>query len=301
MQTRRAYRMLHLCRLSWAGLFSMVHLTADSQDRLFMRAAMSQTVSNCHCLSFTQLIMQTATPGGRSAGTSRSGGGSSSGPAEAHSDSLEQLSANALLQLLKLADATQQLAALFKKLPVEKEGQEVNQQQQQEGEQGEGGAVAGDTAAAVAVAVTPRLPQIGQCIDKLMQNSCFKEAQTMTECLMLLGRQLGHEAPQDHNTASEAANPQQQQQKGVPASVELSRWAEGALQQDEPEVKSVGLAKALLEMYIRFGKHLSKPSIIVLGPSYSCQRGTATMVSGTPSADMDPVHVGRCTWLLTVA
>jgi hypothetical protein len=39
----------------------------------------------------------------------------------------------------------------------------------------------------------------------------------------------------------------------VPAHAELSRWAaESALQQEEPEVKSVTLAKALLDVYIRF-------------------------------------------------
>lgn len=102
----------------------------------------------------------------------------------------------------------------------------------------------------------PRLPQLEACIDKLMQRSFFKEAQTCIECLLLLGRQLG--SPSLHQAAmagSSDAGQQQRQQKQVqvPSNAELSRWAvETALQQEQPEVKLVGLAKALLDLYIRF-------------------------------------------------
>lgn len=63
----------------------------------------------CTCL---QLVMYTAGLGNNTSDSSAAGSG------EGH-ESLEQLSANALLQLLKLADATQQLAALFKVIPLE--------------------------------------------------------------------------------------------------------------------------------------------------------------------------------------
>lgn len=68
------------------------------------------------------------------------------------------------------------------------------------------------------------------------------------ECLALLGRRLG--AP----TPAATGGPQQQpgqQQKDEPAYAALSRWAHQALQQHDPEVKSVPLVRGLLEVYIR--------------------------------------------------
>lgn len=194
------------------------------------------------CGSLLQLIMDTTVHGGRSASSSSSAASS----AEGH-DTLEQLSASALQELLKLADATQQLAALFELLPLE-DGSLPPQQQQQQGDVADDGQRPApvDAGAAVVAAVMPRLPQLTACIDKLMLNSCFKEAQTCVECLVLLGRQL-------HSPSPAAAGAPRQQQQQLPAHAALSRWAaESALQQDEPEVKSVSLAKALLDVYIRF-------------------------------------------------
>jgi hypothetical protein len=197
-----------------------------------------------------QLIMDTTVHGGRSASSSSS----TAGAAEGH-ETLEQLSANALQQLLKLADATQQLAALFKQLPLEDDSLPPQQQQQQQQEDGAADdeqppAAAAD--AAVVAAGMPHLPQLTACVDKLMQNSCFKEAQTCVECLVLLGRQL-NSAPAAAAKGEQAGAMRQQQHQQQPAHAELARWAaESALQQEEPEVKSVSLAKALLDMYIRF-------------------------------------------------
>jgi hypothetical protein len=209
--------------------------------------------------------METTVHGGRSSSGSSSSSATGSGDG---SETLEQLSANALQQLLKLADATQQLAALFKLLPLEDGSFPPDEQQQQDEEMavvGEhrppaaaaAGTAAANAGAAVVAAVMRRLPQLTACIDKLMLNSCFKEAHTCVECLVLLGRQLNTPAPNESaaaagGAAGGAAGVQRQQQQ-VPAHAELSRWAaESALQQEEPEVKSVSLAKALLDVYIRF-------------------------------------------------
>lgn len=226
------------------------HLEAmgSSCIQLFDSCIFGNTVVAVTLLLFAllQLIMLTACPGGRSAG--------SVDKAEAHSDSLEQLSATALLQLLKLADATQQLAALFDKLPLQQDEQQPEAHAQQQDHDAEGS----ESPAAISAAIVPRLPQLEQCISKLMENSCFKEAHTAAECLMLLGRHLGSSlAAQDSAAAAAdagAAAGQQQQKDSKPAFVMLSHWAETALQQDEPEVKSVALAKILLDMYMRFGE-----------------------------------------------
>jgi len=216
-----------------------------------------------------QMVMQTATPGGRPSGSRSAAAGSSSNGSSSAGDvleSLEQLSTTALLQLFKLADATQQIAALFQLLPLE-DGTFPN---------GGGAAAAGqsDTAAAegmtttaalcsrVAAAVLPRLPQLQLCVERLMQNSCFKEAHTCVECLLLLGKRLGsisgllqpqHQPgdPGPEHTATAAASGVAAT-ADVPAYACLSTWAEAALQQEEPEVKHVALARTLLDMYIRF-------------------------------------------------
>jgi hypothetical protein len=218
--------------------------------------------------------MDTTVPGGRSASSSSS---SAAGSSEGH-ETLEQLSANALQQLLKLADATQQLAALFKLLPLEDGSLPPHEQRQQQQQDKAAAAAADDeqrpaaaatagagvaavSGAAVVAAVMPRLPQLTACIDKLMLNSCFKEAQTCVECLVLLGRQLNSPPPAQPAAAAAgtsaaglpAGAARQQQQQQLPAHAQLSKWAsESALQQEEPEVKSVSLAKALLDVYIRF-------------------------------------------------
>lgn len=225
-----------------------------------------------------QIIMQTATPGGRPSSIKASGGsgggrststaGSSGGSSAGDGlETLEQLSATALLHLLKLADAAQQVAALFQLLPLD-DGTFPEDQ-----EAGGGGAAgqsnsqaAGATttteptttlSSRVAAAVLPRLPQLQLCVERLMQNSCFKEANTCVECLLLLGKRLG--------SSSMPLQPQQQPggpvpepvaaaagAADVPAHACLSIWAETALQQEEPEVKHVALARTLLDMYIRF-------------------------------------------------
>lgn len=202
-----------------------------------------------------QLVMRTAIAGGRpsSKPTSSGGGGTSSEGRKAAGaaasgdgcETLEHLSAAALLQLLKLAQATQQLPALFAKLPLE-DGSLP------ERAQGSSGSSSGsDAASSVVAAVVPRLPQLLSCTDSLLQQGCFKEAQVMVECLALLGRCLG--APVTLvNVAAQQAGQQQQQKEEEPAYAALSRWAHEALQQEEPEVKSVPLVRALLELYIRF-------------------------------------------------
>ena len=70
--------------------------------------------------------------------------------------------------------------------------------------------------------------------------------QVMVECLSLLGRRLLAPVP-----AAASGQQQQQQPKEEPAYAALSRWAHKALQQQEPEVKSVPLVRGLLELYIR--------------------------------------------------
>jgi hypothetical protein len=213
-----------------------------------------------------QMVMQTATPGGRPSGSRSAAAGSSNGSSSAGDvlESLEQLSTTALLQLFKLADATQQIAALFQLLPLE-DGTFPN---------GGGAAAAGqsDTAAAegitttaalcsrVAAAVLPRLPQLQLCVERLMQNSCFKEAHTCVESLLLLGKRLGtsggllqpQHQPGDPGPEPAAAASGVAATANVPAYACLSAWAEAALQQEEPEVKHVALARTLLDMYIRF-------------------------------------------------
>jgi hypothetical protein len=260
-------------RLMLFSSFYCVQHCRAAATRLLLTAVCAQRCScwTTICLQpvttlLLQLIMETTVHGGRSAsGSSSSAAGSGNG-----SETLEQLSANALQQLLKLADATQQLAALFKLLPLEDGSFPPDEQQQQQQDQemavdGEqqppaaataAGTAPADAGAAVVAAVLPRLPQLTACIDKLMLNSCFKEAQTCVECLVLLGRQLNTPAPANSaaaGAAGGAAAGVQRQQQQVPAHAELSRWAaESALQQEEPEVKSVSLAKALLDVYIRF-------------------------------------------------
>lgn len=137
-----------------------------------------------------QLVMQTATAGGRpssrptNSGNSGAGDGRRAAAAAATAgdgcETLEHLSAAALLQLMKLADATQQLGALFAKLPVDGAAggasvQGVQGQNSSCGSSGGGGG--GESAAEVAAAVMPRLPQLLACTDSLLQHGCFKEAQ----------------------------------------------------------------------------------------------------------------------------
>jgi len=210
-----------------------------------------------------QLVMRTAIAGGRpsSKPTSSGGGSSNEGRKAAGTaasgdgcETLEHLSASALLQLLKLAEATQQLPALFAKLPLEDGSLPA-------GAQGSSSSSSGsDAAGSVVAAVMPRLPQLLSCTDSLLQQGCFKETQVMVECLALLGRCLGAPvtlvnaaAQQQQQPQQQQAGQQQQQQKEEePAYAALSRWAHEALQQEEPEVKSVPLVRALLELYIRF-------------------------------------------------
>lgn len=139
------------------------------------------------CPALLQLIMQTATAGGRPSSrpaNSGSGGGAGEGRKAAAAasaagnacETLEHLSATALLQLLSLADATEQLGALFSKLPVGNGAAGTSAQQRQAG----GSSSAGDGAAGVAAAVMPRLPQLLACTDSLLQQGCFKEAQVAT-------------------------------------------------------------------------------------------------------------------------
>lgn len=139
------------------------------------------------CPALLQLIMQTATAGGRPSSrpaNSGSGGGAGEGRKAAAAaaaagdacETLEHLSATALLQLLRLADATEQLGALFSKLPVDNGAAGTSAQQGQ----ADGSSSAGDGAAGVAAAVMPRLPQLLACTDSLLQQGCFKEAQVAT-------------------------------------------------------------------------------------------------------------------------
>jgi hypothetical protein len=79
------------------------------------------------------------------------------------------------LQLIKLADATQQLAPLFAKLPL-------GDGSTREAALGSSsGSAASDAAAEVAAAVMPVLPQLLLCTDSLLQQGCFKEAQVRAE------------------------------------------------------------------------------------------------------------------------
>lgn len=198
-------------------------------------------MSRCVALYAVQLVMQTATAGGRptsSSGSSTGGEGrkvSAAAAAAGEGETLEHLSAAALLQLFKLADATQQLPALFCKLPLDNGNAAPAQAQASSG--------SGDAAAQVAAAVMPRLPQLLACTGNLLQHGCFKAAQVMVDCLALLGKRLG--AP----VAASNTSTQQQQQAREPAYAALSRWAYEALQQEEPEVKSVPLVRGLLELF----------------------------------------------------
>lgn len=67
------------------------------------------------------------------------------------------------------------------------------------------------------------------------------------ECLALLSKRLVAPVP----VKGDAAGGQQQQQQ-EPAYAAVSRWALEALQQEEPEVKSVPLVRGLLELFIRY-------------------------------------------------
>lgn len=134
-----------------------------------------------------QLVMSTATAGGRPSAkptSSGSGGGEGRKAASAAAsagdcETIEHLSATALLQLIKLADATQQLKPLFVQLPLD-DGSLP--EQGRAGSSSSSGAE-GDAAAEVAAAVIPRLPQLLACTDSLLQQGCFKEAQVRTGCL----------------------------------------------------------------------------------------------------------------------
>jgi hypothetical protein len=137
----------------------------------------------CVCVVTLQLVMQTATAGGRPSvkPTSTSSGGgegrkaaSAAAAAGEGSETLEHLSATALLQLIKLADATQQLAPLFAKLPLA-DGST------REAAPGSSSSNASDAAAEVATAVMPVLPQLLSCTDSLLQQGCFKEAQVRAD------------------------------------------------------------------------------------------------------------------------
>lgn len=77
--------------------------------------------------------------------------------------------------------------------------------------------------------------------------------QVMVECLSLLGRCLTAPVPAPASTSGQQQPQPQpgQQQKEEPAYAALSRWAHKALQQQEPEVRSVPLVRGLLELYIR--------------------------------------------------
>jgi hypothetical protein len=155
---------------------------------------------------------------------------------------LEHLSATALLQLFKLADATQQLPALFSKLPLDNGSAAPAQAQASSSS-------SGDAAAQVAAAVMPRLPQLLACTGNLLQHGCFRAAQVMVDCLALLGKRLG--APVAVSSSST-----QQVQTQEPAYAALSRWAHEALQQEEPEVKSVPLVRGLLGLFtVYHGEH----------------------------------------------
>lgn len=69
----------------------------------------------------------------------------------------------------------------------------------------------------------------------------------MLECLALLGKRLGALVP-----VATSAGAQQQQQQQEPAYAALSQWAHEALQQEEPECKSVPLVRGLLDLFIRY-------------------------------------------------
>lgn len=156
----------------------------------------------CCTVFAAQLTMQTATDGGRptsrpTTSTSSGEGRKAASAAAAAGDgceTLEHLSATALLQLLKLADATQQLAPLFLKLPSDNSSStSAAQAQAQDGSSSGNG---GDSAAAVAAAVMPRLPQLLACTDSLLQQGCCKEAQVwrMQFPASLHARQVLHPA-----------------------------------------------------------------------------------------------------------
>jgi hypothetical protein len=104
-------------------------------------------------------------------------------------------------------------------------------------------------AAELAEAVVPCLPVLLQATERLLQQSCFKEAVVMVKCLQLLGKRLG--ARIAISTAG-ASNGGVRQQQREPAHTALSRWAHQQLQQVEPEVASVSLVRGLLELFIRF-------------------------------------------------
>jgi hypothetical protein len=131
--------------------------------------------------------MQTATDGGRptSRPTTSSNSGEGRKPASAAAaagdgcETLEHLSATALLQLLKLADATQQLAPLFRQLPLADNSSSTSDVQAP-ADGGSGGSR--DSAAEVAAAVVPRLQQLLSCTDSLLQQGCVKEAQVCPQC-----------------------------------------------------------------------------------------------------------------------
>lgn len=206
-------------------------------------ALLSRVCCVCWRLSL-QLVMETATAGGRpSSKPTHSGSGTNTNDARKAAaattgdgcETLEHLSASALLQLFRLADATQQLGVLFAQLPLD-DGSMPDEAAQSSNVASTGNVVA---------AIMPRLPQLLACTNSLLQQSCFKEAQVMVECLALLGKNLGAPMP-----ASTAAG--QPQQKAGPAYAALSNWAHEALQQEEPEVKSVPLVRGLLELYIRY-------------------------------------------------
>lgn len=68
------------------------------------------------------------------------------------------------------------------------------------------------------------------------------------ECLALLSKRLVAPVP----VKGGAAGGQQQQHQQEPAYAAVSRWAHEALQQEQPEVKSVPLVRGLLELFIRY-------------------------------------------------
>lgn len=188
-----------------------------------------------------QAIFQTATAGGRSGGGSRAnkskeGGNSDHGGGS--SDSLELLSAKAVLKLLQLADAAQQMDALMHKIPLPQNSTTVQETETSEEAGGANGAHGGANAAtnnhSLARAIGPRLQHFKKSCEHLMEHGCFKEAQILGECLLLLGAK-----------------------SGVAAAKGLSEWAHEMCQQNEPEVTHVPLVKVLLELYVKFSGELS--------------------------------------------
>lgn len=117
----------------------------------------------------SQAIIMSATAAKPSLGKKKDGAAAA---AKEAADGIAPLAADGLLLLLTLAAETQRMPELLQRLPLPS-----------------GSSLDADQAAADALTahVTVRLPLFHTLLHHLFEQSCFREAQTIAECLNLLG------------------------------------------------------------------------------------------------------------------